>query len=240
MKTGRKAAVLAGSVAATVFAVTLAAQQPPPPAAATATTRTVWDGVYTEAQAERGQGSYARSCNKCHALTEGVPQRFTGHAFWAAWGEDTLETLHASVRRMPNDAPGSLSDATYADIIAFLLQSNGVPPGAVELNADAPRTTRLTTRDGRLPVGAFVAVTGCLTKAADGWTVVRASAPQRSRGATAAAQPLGDATYRLMYVITPLDKMQSHTVVVRGLLMGQPADGVNVTTVQSVASSCAS
>jgi len=34
--------------------------------------------------------------------------------------------------------------------------------------------------------------------------------------------------------------MQGHTVVVRGLLMGQPGDAVNVTTVQSVGAGCGS
>jgi cytochrome c5 len=234
------------AVAVLLAAATLAAQPPPPPSAVAAT-RTVWDGAYSAAQAVRGHDSYAASCSRCHALdADGIPRRFTGDKFWAAWGEATLDRLYGYLRRsMPNDAPGALTEATYADIVAFLLRSNGVPPSAAELTPATIPSIRLTQRggDGGLPEGAFVAVSGCLVKSIDGWTVAQATAPRRPPKAeeTAAAEtiePLGTAAFRLLYLISPIDKLEGHRVSVRGLLVRRPADAVNVMTVQSVSPSC--
>ncbi len=231
------------AAAVLLCAATVAAQQsnssPGSPA------RTAWDGVYTSSQAGRGQAAYANYCNRCHAAdADGVPQRFTGDRFWAAWGEAPVDRLFTYLRRsMPNDAPGSLSEATYVDVTAFLLQSNGAPAGASELTAAAAPAIQLTKRDGGgLPDGAFVAVSGCLAKDSSGWIVTRAGSPQRppSGGppAAAAAPPLGTATFRLLYVLSPIDRLEGHTVTVQGLLVRKPADAVNVMNVQSVAASC--
>jgi hypothetical protein len=38
---------------------------------------------------------------------------------------------------MPNDSPGRLKSEEYADIVAYLLKLNGIPPGPDELPADA-------------------------------------------------------------------------------------------------------
>jgi S-disulfanyl-L-cysteine oxidoreductase SoxD len=38
---------------------------------------------------------------------------------------------------MPLDRPGSLSRAANADILAFILKTNGFPAGAKELSADS-------------------------------------------------------------------------------------------------------
>jgi len=238
---------LAAAASAPVMVVLLAAQEPSP---SVADRKTVWTGVYTEAQAARGRSSYARSCERCHAAAAGgVARRFTGDAFWASWGEDRLESLYAVIRRsMPNDAPGSLPDATYADIVALFLESNGVPAGGAELTPDAVRSVWLTKRDGggTVPDGAFVTVAGCLVKDEHGWRVDRSQPPRRARSADAvdanaiAAEAPGESTFRLLYLISNVDRFAGHKVLVRGLLVRQPADGVNVTTVQSVAASCGS
>ncbi len=235
-------------IVVTLGAALLARPQEPAPSAARPV-RSVWDGVYAEGQAERGLASYRRSCAKCHALSEdALPRRFMGDAFWTSWGEDSLASLYTTARKsMPADSPGSLSDATYADIIAFLLKSNGMPAGSEELRVDDVRSIRVAQRDsdGDLPAGAFVSLTGCLTKAGKGWTVTRATTPERFRGgdaavdtARAAAQLAGSAVFELLFVISALDKLAGHQVLVKGLLVRGPADGINVTTVESVASSC--
>ena len=235
-------------VAATTFLTCLAAavlaQQPNQISAS----QSVWSGVYTESQAARGQTAYGRSCEKCHSLApDGVPRQFRGEAFWADWGEDSLGSLFSFVRSsMPNDAPASLSAETYADIVAFLLRSNDVPPGTQELTATTVSSVRLNKResDGQLPEGAFVSASGCLAKTAGGWVITHAPAPERSRtadareAAVAAVRPLGSSTFRLLFVMSPLDPIHGHRVVVRGLLVGQPSDAINVTTVQSVAPDC--
>jgi hypothetical protein len=38
---------------------------------------------------------------------------------------------------MPQDDPGSLTPAQYADVVAYILQINGVTPGDRELPPDA-------------------------------------------------------------------------------------------------------
>ena len=40
--------------------------QPPPPQD---TTRSIWDGVYTDAQADRGREQYTQHCANCHGDT---------------------------------------------------------------------------------------------------------------------------------------------------------------------------
>jgi mono/diheme cytochrome c family protein len=220
------------------------------PAESGVPSQSVWQGVYTGAQAVRGQASYLQSCSRCHAVdAAGVASRFSGDKFWAAWGEAPLDRLYGYLRRsMPNDAPGTLSEATYADITAFLLRGNGIPAGDRELTGDAVAAIRLAPRDsdGSLPDGAFVAVSGCLAKRANSWLVTHAGAPARSSSTASAAaaaaaipQQFGDGAFQLLYVIAPLDAMVGHQVVVRGLLVRQPAAAVNVMTVDSVSPNCA-
>jgi hypothetical protein len=40
--------------------------------------------------------------------------------------------------KMPPDRPGSLTDQSYADLAAFLLDANGYPKGDKELPPDRP------------------------------------------------------------------------------------------------------
>jgi hypothetical protein len=211
--------------------------------------RTVWDGVYTERQAARGRTAFGTSCLRCHGpLVDGVPRRFTAEKFWASWGEDSLASLFGYlVRSMPNDAPGTLSESVYIDLLAFLVAINGAPPGFTELNAATIPMTRLTRRtsDGAPPDGALVIVTGCLVKTPQGWAVTRGTLPQRARGADVSAElaratdaPLGDATFALLYPTSPLDTLVGQRVLVRGLLVRRPSDGVNVMSVQTTTRRC--
>ena len=69
----------------------------PSPAAAQDGGRTVWDGVYSEAQAERGRTAYARHCASCHAadLSGSLEARpLAGSRFMQDWSEDTVHTLY--------------------------------------------------------------------------------------------------------------------------------------------------
>ena len=55
--------------------------------------KTVWDGVYTSAQAERGQTSYAQYCIRRHkADLMGIEGAMKGEFFMERRREDTLET----------------------------------------------------------------------------------------------------------------------------------------------------
>ena len=110
-------------------------------AAASAQTKTVWDGVYTEAQAARGKKLYIASCAACHQ--EGLQgadlaPALKGDEFLLLWNDRTLGDLVERVHKtMPQDAPGTLSLQDNTDIVAYMLQVSRFPTGATELAADA-------------------------------------------------------------------------------------------------------
>jgi mono/diheme cytochrome c family protein len=102
------------------------------------TTVSVTDGVYTEAQASRGQEAFAQSCAACHGsgLTgNGEAPALVGGEFISNWAGLTVGELFERIRTtMPQDNPGKLSRAQYADILSFILKSNGHPAGQKELD----------------------------------------------------------------------------------------------------------
>jgi mono/diheme cytochrome c family protein len=97
----------------------------------------VWDGVYTEEQARRGDTAYAQECASCHGLTlnggEMAPP-LTGGEFISNWNGLTAGDLFDRIRTtMPANAPGRLNREKTADILARILSVNQFPPGAMEL-----------------------------------------------------------------------------------------------------------
>ncbi|HVY05611.1 MAG TPA: c-type cytochrome [Burkholderiales bacterium] len=100
------------------------------------------EGVYTDAQAARGEEAYQQNCSVCHgARLQGSPAAaLTGETFRSHWedGKHTLDDLYYIIRSlMPNNAPGSLTKAQYADIVAFILKANNYPAGSQELEPKA-------------------------------------------------------------------------------------------------------
>src|SRR6188768_3957267 len=122
---------------------------------AAAQTRTVWDGVYTDAQAERGRASYQQSCVGCHRddlRGDNTAPSLVGESFTFLWGDMEVGELSARIQKlMPPQGPGSLPAQTYIDIVAFMLQKNAFPAGSVELSADPAALHILITasRPGR-------------------------------------------------------------------------------------------
>jgi quinoprotein glucose dehydrogenase len=102
--------------------------------------RTVWDGVYTDAQAERGGAAYQQGCVGCHREDlrgDNTAPSLVGESFTFLWGDMEVGELSARIQKlMPPERPGSLPAQTYADIIAFILQKNAFPAGATELSAN--------------------------------------------------------------------------------------------------------
>jgi cytochrome c5 len=115
------------------------------PFQATPARQSVWDGVYTDDQAARGEAHYARSCESCHgADLSGNPvdeiPALAWDAFLMHWNDKTIKDLFDSIRRsMPQDKPGSLNARAYVDVIAYMLRVNKFPSGSKEigLNPDA-------------------------------------------------------------------------------------------------------
>jgi cytochrome c len=109
----------------------------------------VWSGVYTEAQARRGEGFYATRCRHCHgADLTGMPlephQRFpdgpdripplVGPTFLANYEDLPLCDLVERIRiSMPRDKPGMLTRKEVVDVVAYLLLEGGFPFGRTEL-----------------------------------------------------------------------------------------------------------
>ena len=108
---------------------------------------TVWDGVYTTEQALRGEKLYADRCAKCHGEgmqgIESAPA-LTGPAFYSNWEGESLDKLFERMRMsMPQDAPGSLSRAQNADILARMLETGGYPTGKIALDPQAGALLRI-------------------------------------------------------------------------------------------------
>lgn len=102
-----------------------------------AESRSVWDGVYTEEQAKRGEELYKKDCAACHGATlnggESAPA-LTGGAFQSNWNGLTLGDLFDRIRKtMPQAKPGSLTRQQDSDVLAFMLSANKFPAGKTEL-----------------------------------------------------------------------------------------------------------
>jgi len=119
---------------ATVFVLhsTLHAQPP---------TKSVWDGVYTQEQANRGKALYSSECASCHGaeLTGGeMAPGLAGGEFISGWDGLTVGDLFERIRiSMPQNAPGSLSGQQNADILAFVFSVNKFPTGSTDLPKEA-------------------------------------------------------------------------------------------------------
>lgn len=217
---------------------------------------TVKDGVYTPGQAVRGRARYEASCQRCHGadLTGGAGRSLTGVVFLRDWTGLTLDGLYERMQSMPPDGSENLSEDAYVDIISYVLERNGFPPGAAELSAGLLGHVRVEGEDGPgvVPNFALVRVVGCLTGDAHaGWSLsaaspeVRASDPAPSTGdalAEAQAIPLGDRAFKLLYVFPSPEAHLGHKVETKGLLIRaegtETVDSLNVTSVQGLGEAC--
>jgi mono/diheme cytochrome c family protein len=125
----------------------LLAQQPEP--------RSVWDGVYSRAQADRGRARYESACAECHGddLEGDVVEHpeLAGGNFRDKWNGLKLDELFQRIQRdMPPNKAGSLSRPAAADLVAFILSANQFPEGAAELSTD-PKALAQIRIDARKP-----------------------------------------------------------------------------------------
>jgi mono/diheme cytochrome c family protein len=206
--------------------------------------RTVWDGMYTEAQAARGLMAFGPNCSGCHALAAEGRAPLAGEPFWKSFAQKTVgELLEFISTNMPNGTPGSLNESTYNDIVALILKSNGFPAGTTELGRNTIAGVQIVPKDGsaELPANALARVVGCLARSGADWVVTNATTPERAERAAPedATRPLGSRTMALKFVITKLDAFAGSRVAVSGLLIGaNGVDGINVTAVNRVAQKC--
>ncbi len=88
-------------------------------------------GFYSVEQAARGRESFVMICEECHSSSE-----FRGDDFEWTWRRQTVWNFYRElIQTMPEDSPGALSEQTYADVIAYILQINEYSAGDSELTA---------------------------------------------------------------------------------------------------------
>ena len=104
-------------------------------------TRTVWDGVYTEEQAKRGETIYLEHCVRCHGpklLGGNEVGALTGPVFNGNWEGVPLSQMLDRVRvTMPLDKPSTMSRQQIADVLSYIFSFNKIPAGQVELPRQA-------------------------------------------------------------------------------------------------------
>ena len=103
--------------------------------------KSVWDGVFTKQQADRGKEAYGRTCTHCHrddlsGNEDGAPA-LRGAEFSERWKDRPLSEFYFVLgETMPQDEPASLTAQAYVDIISFILSGNNMPVGERELPPD--------------------------------------------------------------------------------------------------------
>ncbi len=105
-------------------------------------------GVYSTAQARRGESTHRKHCTECHNAVA-----YAGTAFRRLWAGRPGYEFWAQIRAtMPNDNPGSLKPGEYLDILAYVLRLNGYPAGENALPSD-PELLRTIRFDLPPPAG---------------------------------------------------------------------------------------
>ncbi|HEV2448520.1 MAG TPA: PQQ-binding-like beta-propeller repeat protein [Candidatus Sulfopaludibacter sp.] len=113
-------------------------------------------GPFTAAQASAGRAAYQENCSGCHlpdlaGRNEAPP--LAGGNFMNTWGGRTTRELLALIQTtMPPGSPGALGADVYAEIAAFILQSNGATPGDQPLTASTA-VTLSSVATGQAPAG---------------------------------------------------------------------------------------
>lgn len=219
-------------------------------AAAAAQPRSAAQGVYTAAQAARGQKLFDTNCQGCHRDPGGNAPVLAGERFVRLFGDGSLQALFTSIRTtMPRQAPGSLSDADYVDIVAHLMRANGHPEGAGELSlTDLPGIVMPGNGGGGSLDQALVQVAGCLARSGRNWTLTAATNPVRTRepeapgdeeAARLDAVPAGTQTFRLQQIYAAPAGWTDQRVAARGFLSQTGAEArITVTSMRTLASRC--
>src|SRR5579859_5379464 len=107
--------------------------------------------TFTADQVTTGSDIYSERCVQCHGdkLDNGEfgGAALNGSYFKKHWGGGSVAALVAYMKaKMPPDRPGSLTDQSYADLAAFLLDSNDYPKGDKELPSDTASQQKLTLK----------------------------------------------------------------------------------------------
>jgi S-disulfanyl-L-cysteine oxidoreductase SoxD len=228
-------------------AVVLRAQNPAP---------RIWQGIFTNAQAERGKATFNNACLRCHAadLSGTTAPALKGDRFQSSWGNDTVESLFAKIRdTMPPNFGTIVNDQAKLDVVTYILQTNGFPAGQTELviGSGDLASAQILKQGEQANVQNFslVSTVGCLARGPDNtWVLTRTADPTMTREdvpsaqtlSSAATRALGTHTYRLLSVtqFNP-EAHQGHKMEARGLIYNEPGnERLTLTSLQMAGATC--
>lgn len=222
------------------------------------TKKSVLNGVYTTAQADRGKANFLSGrCGGCHQLDLSGDRgpALKGDSFLSHWENGSINTLFKKISEtMPPNSANDTTDEAKVDIIAYLLQSNEFPAGRTELKLESDLLDAIEIiRKGGAPAAApnfsLVQVVGCLTQNPNNsWTLTRTTDPvvtrqEQPNAATlkdADGKPLGGQTFQLVSATAfKPETHQGQKMEARGLIYRDARDAmINLTSLQTVATSC--
>jgi mono/diheme cytochrome c family protein len=115
---------------------------------------TVWDGVYTQAQAKRGEAAYLKDCASCHKEhllgDDDYANPLIGPLFLGRWNNKSVGDLYEKNKMtMPANSPDTLKPQEYVDITAYLLSTSEFPAGQRELPPDLAQLKLITSLAAR-------------------------------------------------------------------------------------------
>ena len=93
---------------------------------------TTADGIFTLAQADRGEDLFRTTCSNCHEREDWTEEGFKGR--WE--GQSVYQFWYYINDRMPYDDPWSLTRQQVTDVVTYILTLNGLPAGDTELAVD--------------------------------------------------------------------------------------------------------
>jgi mono/diheme cytochrome c family protein len=218
---------------------------------------TIWDGVYSQAQAESGQALIGQ-CRGCHGanMDGGQAPALRGEKWLDYWREDTLDSMYSLIKEsMPPRANSALSESQALSLVAYILQQNEIPAGNNALTIDSLPAIHVEGRSGPqpLPNYATVQLIGCTAKGeGENWNLVRTTEPVRARNAGrasdielkgAATKALGTGSFQLqnlaMAGITSASLQEGRKILAKGVLIRQPSgDRLGVNSLQELSATC--
>lgn len=210
--------------------------------------KTVDQGVYTSVQAARGEKGFDTHCVTCHREPGGTAPVLAGDRFTTSFGDATLQSVFTTIKTtMPRQAPASLTDAEYTDIMAHLLRLNGYADGMTELIVADLAGITIPGQSGSLDQ-ALVQVTGCLARQGRTWTLTAATDPSRTRDPEPAkdeeaaqldARPAGTRTFRLQQVYGGPAGWTNQKVAAKGFLSGSGTEArITITSLRALTAPC--
>lgn len=216
----------------------------------------IWQGVFTDAQAERGKATFNTACIRCHGgdLAGTTAPALRGDRFFTTWGGEPIDRLFLKIRdTMPPNFGTILDDQAKLDIVTYILQTNGFPSGArdLALGGDDLANSQILRKGEQAIVQNFslIQTVGCLSRGPNKtWMLTRTADPVTTRDdvptaqgiAAAASKPLGTRAFRLLGVVpfSP-ESHQGHKMEARGLVYTEPGDErITLTSLQMAGTSC--